>query len=81
CRDCKAVITDRGMSAILLSDHSIQLFSTDLFPDTVGFVHGDYSASSCGCRVRDTACLECGNVIGYHVNVPCKVCLEQNHNG
>ncbi|KAI9265265.1 hypothetical protein BDA99DRAFT_437030, partial [Phascolomyces articulosus] len=42
--------------AVLLSDRSVQLFSTDLVPNT-------------------------GNVVGYHVNVPCKVCLSQPNNG
>ncbi|KAI8092352.1 FAM72 protein-domain-containing protein [Gilbertella persicaria] len=76
----------RGMNidygkAVLLSDRNIQLFSTDLMPNTTGFVHGDYAAASCACRVRDIACLNCGNVVGYHVNVPCKVCLGQPNNG
>ncbi|KAI8365812.1 protein FAM72 [Choanephora cucurbitarum] len=81
CKDCSAVLTDRGMNAVLLSDRNIQLFSTDLLPNTVAFVHGDYAAASCSCRVRDVACINCGNVVGYHVNVPCKVCLGQPNNG
>ncbi|EPB88645.1 hypothetical protein HMPREF1544_04517 [Mucor circinelloides 1006PhL] len=70
CNDCSSVLTDRGMNAVLLSDRSVQLFSTDLVPDSVAFVHGDYAAASCSCRVRDIACKNCGNVVGYHVNVP-----------
>ncbi|KAI8344375.1 hypothetical protein BC941DRAFT_447348 [Chlamydoabsidia padenii] len=49
---------------------SIELFSTDLIPDSIGLVEGDYSAVACTCRVRDTACYRCGNIVGYHVNVP-----------
>ncbi|KAG2236400.1 hypothetical protein INT48_008382 [Thamnidium elegans] len=81
CNDCHFVLTDRGMNAVLLSDRAVQLFSTDLLPDTVSFVHGDYAAASCSCRVRDIACLNCGNIVGYHVNVPCKLCLSQPNNG
>ncbi|ORZ02825.1 FAM72 protein-domain-containing protein [Syncephalastrum racemosum] len=81
CGHCDCGITNRGMNAVLLSDRAIQLFSTDLMPNTLGFVHGDYCAASCSCRVRDTACLKCGNVVGYHVNVPCKTCLSQPNNG
>ncbi|KAI8991203.1 protein FAM72 [Mycotypha africana] len=81
CRDCAEVLTNRGMNAVLLSDRSVQLYSTDLKPHTVGFVYGDYNAASCLCRVRDTACLNCGNVVGYHVNLPCKNCLSQTNNG
>ncbi|KAG1121161.1 hypothetical protein G6F42_012609 [Rhizopus arrhizus] len=29
-----SVLTDRGMNAVLLSDRSVQLFSTDLVPDS-----------------------------------------------
>ncbi|KAI8983833.1 protein FAM72 [Pilobolus umbonatus] len=81
CKDCNEVLTDRGMNAVLLSDRSVQLYSTDLFPYTVSFIQGDYSAASCSCRVRDVACINCGNVVGYHVNVPCKLCLSQPNNG
>ncbi|KAI9350406.1 protein FAM72 [Pilaira anomala] len=81
CNDCHSILTDRGMNAVLLSDRAVQLFSTDLLPDTVSFVHGDYAAASCSCRVRDIACLNCGNIVGYHVNVPCKLCLSQPNNG
>lgn len=34
CGDCDTILTDRGMNAVLLSDRSVQLFSTDLLPDT-----------------------------------------------
>ncbi|KAI9303722.1 FAM72 protein-domain-containing protein [Cunninghamella echinulata] len=81
CRDCHFVLTDRGMNAVLLSDRNIELYSTDLFPDSIGLVEGDYSAVACTCRVRDTACIQCGNIVGYHVNVPCKICLLQPNNG
>ncbi|CAO3633487.1 unnamed protein product [Cunninghamella blakesleeana] len=81
CRDCHFTITDRGMNAVLVTDRSIQLYSTDLFPDSIGFVEGDYSAVACNCRVRDIACIQCGNIIGYHVNVPCKSCLSRPNNG
>ncbi|KAI8063264.1 FAM72 protein-domain-containing protein [Gongronella butleri] len=81
CRECGSLLTNRGMNAVLLSDRSIELFSTDLLPDSIGLVEGDYSAVACTCRVRDTACYTCGNIVGYHVNVPCKVCLSQPNNG
>ncbi|KAI9487857.1 MAG: FAM72 protein-domain-containing protein [Benjaminiella poitrasii] len=69
------------LNATLLSDRSVELYSTDLFPSTIGFVNGDYSAAFCSCRVRDIACTNCGNIVGYHVNVPCKSCLGQPNNG
>ncbi|KAI7851905.1 hypothetical protein BDC45DRAFT_199274 [Circinella umbellata] len=52
--------------AVLLSDRTVQLFSTDLVPNTLGFVQGDYSAASCTCRVRDTACLNCQPNNGHY---------------
>lgn len=35
----------------------------------------------CHCRIRDTACTCCGNVLGYHVSQPCDRCLESKNNG
>lgn len=32
CGDCDSVLTDRAMDAVLLSDRSVTLFSTDLTP-------------------------------------------------
>ncbi|KAG1189635.1 hypothetical protein G6F36_003738 [Rhizopus arrhizus] len=81
CSGCYSVLSDRCMRAVLLSDRTVDLYSTDLFPNSVGFVNGDYSASYCACRVRDIGCLVCGKVLGYHVNLPCKTCLTQENNG
>ncbi|CAO3679965.1 unnamed protein product [Rhizopus stolonifer] len=89
CNCCHTVLSDRGMRAVLLSDRSSDLFSTDLVPDTtlsnntksVGFVNGDYTAFYCYCRLRDIACLVCGNPLGYQINLPCKLCLSQENNG
>lgn len=36
---------------------------------------------NCHCRIRDVACLGCGNVVGYHVTQPCEVCLTSCNNG
>ncbi|XP_075926705.1 protein FAM72A-like [Petromyzon marinus] len=47
----------------------------------VGLVGPLYSPESCACRVQDAACLTCGNVLGYHVAVPCRPCLLSCHNG
>ncbi|KAJ3153431.1 Protein fam72a [Geranomyces michiganensis] len=67
CRHCDAVVCRRGMKAILLADMNIELFSTDAPPHGVSLVNDDYQTRNCFCRIRDVACLGCGNVIGYHV--------------
>ena len=33
------------------------------------------------CLIRDSACLHCGNVVGYHVIKPCDKCLGECNNG
>ncbi len=44
-------------------------------------VDKDYLTRNCRCRIRDVACLGCGNVCGYHVTAPCEKCLESCNNG
>lgn len=81
CRYCCAPVCNRGMKAILLADSGVELFSTDSPPPTVGFIHEDYVTEKCMCRIRDVACLSCGNQVGYHVTQPCKACLNSCNNG
>jgi hypothetical protein len=81
CKFCQCILTDRAMSAILLADTSVQLFSTDLTPSGCSIVGVDYRTNNCSCRIRDLACLNgCGNVVGYHVVLPCSSCLGASHN-
>ncbi|XP_076845374.1 protein FAM72A isoform X1 [Brachyhypopomus gauderio] len=82
CIYCDSLLCTRGMKAVLLADTEIELFSTDIPPNrTVDFVAGCYSTESCKCKLRDIACLKCGNVVGYHVVAPCKPCLLSCNNG
>ncbi|KAF9918113.1 Protein fam72a, partial [Linnemannia zychae] len=85
CRlTCKSCLTDvcmRGMKAILLADSRIELYSTDRPPKGVQLVYDDYRTRNCKCRIRDVACLGCGNTLGYHVTQPCESCLEACNNG
>ncbi|OAJ38049.1 hypothetical protein, variant [Batrachochytrium dendrobatidis JEL423] len=81
CRHCTTVICNRGMKAILLGDTRVELFSTDVPPFRVQLVEKDYMTRNCRCRIRDVACLGCGNVIGYHVTRPCERCLDSCNNG
>ncbi|KAI9346788.1 FAM72 protein-domain-containing protein [Zopfochytrium polystomum] len=81
CGDCGVVVCDRGMRAILLADTAVELFSTDHPPNGVQMVNEDYVTKNCYCRIRDVACLHCGNIVGYHVTQPCKDCLSSCNNG
>lgn len=82
CIYCDSLLCMRGMKAVLLADTEIELFSTDIPPNrTVDFVASCYSTDSCKCKLRDIACLKCGNVVGYHVVAPCKPCLLSCNNG
>lgn len=69
------------MKAILLGDTRVELFSTDAPPQQTQLVERDYMTKNCRCRIRDVACLQCGNVVGYHVTQPCGSCLEACNNG
>ncbi|KAI8905118.1 protein FAM72, partial [Gorgonomyces haynaldii] len=81
CQHCSSVLCERGMRAILLGNINIELFSTDIPPLGVQLVFSDYFTKNCACRIRDAACLGCGNVVGYHVTTPCSKCLESCNNG
>ncbi|KAI8847147.1 FAM72 protein-domain-containing protein [Chytridium lagenaria] len=81
CRDCMTVVCQRGMRAILLADTNVELYSTDCPPVGVQMVNEDYVTRNCKCRIRDVACLTCGNLAGYHVTQPCEVCMNACNNG
>ncbi|KAI8601397.1 FAM72 protein-domain-containing protein [Dissophora ornata] len=81
CRFCEAIICERGMKAQLLADQSVALLSTDDAPQTVQLVGADYKPTNCQCKIKDTACLVCGNAIGYHITQPCEKCLSAENNG
>jgi hypothetical protein len=81
CGHCKYLLCERGMRAILLGNVKKELFSTDIPPSGVQLVYQDYFTKNCGCRIRDSACLECGNMVGYHVTQPCGKCLDSCNNG
>ncbi|KAJ1559879.1 Protein fam72a, partial [Nowakowskiella sp. JEL0078] len=81
CKYCRTPVCQRGMKAILLADTNVELYSTDSPPAGVQLVNEDYITRNCQCRIRDVACLGCGNVVGYHVTQPCETCLEACNNG
>ncbi|XP_048860279.1 protein FAM72A [Brienomyrus brachyistius] len=82
CIYCDSLLCTRGMKAVLLADTEVELFSTDIPPNrTVDFVSVCYSTKTCKCKLRDVACLKCGNVVGYHVVAPCTPCLHSCNNG
>ncbi|KAJ1668483.1 hypothetical protein EV178_000515 [Coemansia sp. RSA 1646] len=70
------------MRALLLADNRIELFSTDMPPMVkIQLVGTDYTTRSCRCKIRNVACLGCGNEIGYHITQPCPECLKACNNG
>ncbi|XP_011792803.1 PREDICTED: protein FAM72A isoform X2 [Colobus angolensis palliatus] len=48
---------------------------------TVDFTGRCYFTKICKCKLKDIACLKCGNIVGYHVIVPCSSCLLSCNNG
>ncbi|XP_028652516.1 protein FAM72A isoform X1 [Erpetoichthys calabaricus] len=82
CKFCENILCTRGMKAVLLADNEVELYSTDIPPNsTIDFVSSCYCTESCRCKLKDIACLKCGNIVGYHVVVPCKPCLMSCNNG
>ncbi|KAJ1505484.1 Protein fam72a [Coelomomyces lativittatus] len=82
CRHCHRIVCHRGMKAILLADTRVELYSTDAPPKrSVQLIQDDYVTSTCLCRIRDVACLGCGNPVGYLVTYPCTSCLDACNNG
>ncbi|KAI9216789.1 FAM72 protein-domain-containing protein [Blastocladiella britannica] len=81
CKYCGTPVCNRAMKAVLLADAGIELFSTDCPPKSVGLFGDDYTTEKCQCRIRDVACMTCGNQVGYHVTQPCKSCLDACNNG
>ncbi|XP_063811233.1 protein FAM72A [Pseudophryne corroboree] len=82
CRFCKQVLCTRGMKAELLMDTDQEMFSTDIPPsNTVDFVGSCYYLEACRCKLKNVACLKCGNDVGYHVVAPCLPCLLSCNNG
>ncbi|KAM4048673.1 protein FAM72A isoform 2-T2 [Anomaloglossus baeobatrachus] len=82
CRFCKQVLSTRGMKAELLAGSDQEMFSTDIPPtECVDFVGCCYYFEACRCKLKNIACLTCGNEIGYHVVAPCRPCLLSSNNG
>ncbi|KAI9481861.1 protein FAM72A [Coemansia mojavensis] len=82
CRYCQNNVCNKGMRALLLADNRIELFSTDMPPMMrIQLVGTDYTTRSCRCKIRNVACLGCGNEVGYHITQPCAECLKACNNG
>ncbi|KAI7855864.1 FAM72 protein-domain-containing protein [Circinella umbellata] len=81
CKHCRTIVCARGMRAILLADTKIELYSTDIPATSIQLMDKDYLTRTCHCRIRDVACRDCGNIIGYHVVAPCHQCLQAGNNG
>ncbi len=80
CMHCAERVCNRAMKAILLADTKIELYSTDI-PPMMQLMEEDRMTQGCNCRIRDTVCMGCGNVLGYHVSQPCDRCLDAKNNG
>ncbi|NWX16160.1 FA72A protein, partial [Aegotheles bennettii] len=77
CRFCRQVLSSRGMEAPHLHCCVLPLSPSS----TVDFIGSCYSTEICKCKLKNTACLKCGNIVGYHVISPCKPCLLSCNNG
>lgn len=81
CIDCNTTLSSFGYMSVLLSDQCANVYSTNFFSDKVKCVYEPYTSKKCRCAIRDVACSFCGLIVGYHVEQPCKRCLEDENNG
>ncbi|XP_060578640.1 protein FAM72A-like [Ruditapes philippinarum] len=82
CLYCMNNVCDRGMKSFLIADEQIELYSTDeVDKSCVALTDEKYKADKCKCHIQVMACLQCGNVVGYHVSMPCRPCLQAQNNG
>ena len=80
CTYCESLLTTRSTSSALLSDPAKTLYSADIVINVEKINDAKYKKSTCGCHLYDTACLCCGNIVGYYVKRPCDGCIS-GHNG
>lgn len=82
CNFCMNEVCYRGMKSFLIADEKIELYSTDQVDrGLVELTDEKFRTDKCRCQIQNMACLQCGNVVGYHVSMPCKPCLEAQNNG
>lgn len=81
CAECDTILSYFGYKSTLLSDSYINVYSTNFFSDKITCVYEAYTSKRCRCAIRDVACVCCGLIVGYHVEQPCRRCLEEENNG
>lgn len=81
CKECNKTLVKYSLKSCLLTDYSINFYSTNVISNKISTVNGFYKAFTCKCRVTDVACINCGAIIGYHIMQPCVKCLSSKNNG
>lgn len=82
CTFCSNSVCERGMKCFLIADEKIELYSTDQVDrNLVDLTDEKFRTEKCKCQIQNMACLQCGNVVGYHVSMPCRPCLQAQNNG
>lgn len=82
CTYCSQKVCDRGMKSFLIADEKMELYSTDRVDRClVDLTDEKFRTDKCRCQIQNVACLKCGNVVGYHVSLPCHHCLHSQNNG
>lgn len=87
CRYCQLIMSQTVMKAQLLSSlnhrglgflrfSNMEHFYSTQYPSVdLRMTDESYVSSKCECRVCNTACGQCGNLVGYHILKPCYRCL------
>ncbi|RVD91722.1 FAM72 domain-containing protein [Tubulinosema ratisbonensis] len=81
CKECRNPLVKYSLKSCLLTDYSVNFYSTNVISEKISTVNGFYKAFTCKCRVTDMGCINCGTIIGYHIMQPCIKCLSSKNNG
>ncbi|KCZ74318.1 hypothetical protein H311_04718 [Anncaliia algerae PRA109] len=81
CKECKKNIVKFALKSCLLTNQSINFYSTNIISEEISTVNGYYKAHTCKCKVTDVGCINCGSIVGYHIIQPCTRCLNSKNNG
>ncbi|RVD90978.1 FAM72 domain containing protein [Tubulinosema ratisbonensis] len=74
CKECSILVAPKAYESVLLTNQTIPLFSTNEHCNNTREVYNQYTSAYCSCKVRDIACKNCGNIVGYNIYRLCKLC-------
>ena len=81
CKSCLSLVNERGMKVYLVSNSNVKLYSSDLDSGFTKESEEIIKAEFCECGIKNLACSNCEDILGYRVVSPCSPCQEGSNNG